>query len=127
MDSLLFDLPAFIETINTLLALYNIKGAQEDRKRREKLAERLAELKGETLDKVAVEAKEGQIRGAKEVAMIEVQAQKVIETCKKLKDLDEKNARIRSESENLLVDVMNDFREAMEEISEPGALPGSSS
>ena len=34
MDSLLFDLPAFIETINTLLALYNIKGAQEDRKRR---------------------------------------------------------------------------------------------
>ncbi len=127
MDSLLFDLPAFIETINTLLALYNIKGAQEDRKRREKLAERLAELKGETLEKIAVEAKEGQIRGAKEVAMVEAQAQKIIETCKKLKDLDERNAQIRSESENLLVDVMNDFREAMEEVTEPGALPGSSS
>jgi len=127
MDSLLFDLPTFIETINTLLALYNIKGAQEDRKRREKLAERLAELKGETLDKVAVEAKEGQIRGAKEAAMIEVQAKKIIETCRKLKDLDEKNAQIRGESENLLVDVMNDFQDAMEEITEPGALPGSSS
>jgi len=126
MDSLLFDLPAFIETINTLLALYNIKGAQADRKRREQLAERLAELKGETLDKVAVEAKEGQIQGAKEAAMIEVQAKKIIETCKKLKDLDEKNAQIRSESENLLVEVMNDFQEGMQEITEPGALPGSS-
>ena len=125
MDSLLFDLPAFIETINTLLALYNIKGAQEDRKRREQLAERLAELKGETLDKVAVEAKEGQVRGAKEVALIEAQANKIIETCKKLKDLDDKNAQIRSESENLLVDVMNDFQESMKEITEPGALPGS--
>jgi hypothetical protein len=126
MDSLLFDLPAFIETINTLLALYNIKGAQEDRKRREKLAERLADLKGETLDKVAVEAKEGQIRGAKEVAFVEVQAKKIIETCKKLKDLDDKNARIRAESETLLVDVMNDFQESMKEITEPGALPGAS-
>jgi uncharacterized protein YaaN involved in tellurite resistance len=126
MDSLLFDLPAFIETINTLLALYNIKGAQEDRKRREQLAERLAELKGETLDKVAVEAKEGQIQSAKEVALIEAQANKIIETCKKLKDLDDKNAQIRSESENLLVDVMNDFQESMKEITEPGALPGSS-
>jgi uncharacterized protein YaaN involved in tellurite resistance len=126
MDSLLFDLPAFIETINTLLALYNIKGAQEDRKRREQLAERLAELKGETLDKVAVEAKEGQVRGAKEVALIEAQANKIIETCKKLKDLDEKNAQIRSESETLLVDVMNDFQESMKEITEPGALPGAS-
>ena len=126
MDSLLFDLPAFIETINTLLALYNIKGAQEDRKRREQLAERLAELKGETLDKVAVEAKEGQIRGAKDVALIEAQANKIIETCKKLKDLDDKNAQIRVESENLLVDVMNDFQESMKEITEPGALPGSS-
>jgi uncharacterized protein YaaN involved in tellurite resistance len=118
MDSLLFDLPAFIETINTLLALYNIKGAQEDRKRREQLAERLA-------DKVAVEAKEGQIRGAKEVALIEAQAKKIIETCKKLKDLDDKNAQIRAESENLLVDVMNDFQESMKEVTEPGALPGS--
>jgi uncharacterized protein YaaN involved in tellurite resistance len=126
MDSLLFDLPAFIEIINTLLALYNIKGAQEDRKRREQLAERLADLKGETLDKVAVEAKEGQVRGAKEVALIEAQAKKIIETCKKLKELDEKNAQIRSESENLLVDVMNDFQESMKEITEPGALPGSS-
>ena len=126
MDSLLFDLPAFIETINTLLALYNIKGAQEDRKRREQLAERLAELKGETLDKVAVEAKEGQVRGAKEVALIEAQAKKIIETCKKLKDLDDKNAQIRAESENLLVDVMNDFQESMKEVTEPGALPGSS-
>ena len=126
MDSLLFDLPAFIETINTLLALYNIKGAQEDRKRREQLAERLADLKGETLDKVAVEAKEGQIRGAKEVALIEAQAKKIIETCKKLKELDDKNAQIRVESENLLVDVMNDFQESMKEITEPGALPGSS-
>lgn len=126
MDSLLFDLPAFIETINTLLALYNIKGAQEDRKRREKLAERLADLKGETLDKVAVEAKEGQIRGAKEVAFVEVQAKKIIETCQKLKDLDDKNARIRAESETLLVDVMNDFQESMKEITEPGALPGAS-
>jgi uncharacterized protein YaaN involved in tellurite resistance len=126
MDSLLFDLPAFIETINTLLALYNIKGAQEDRKRREKLAERLADLKGETLDKVAVEAKEGQVRGAKEVALIEAQAKKIIDTCKKLKDLDEKNAQIRSESETLLVDVMKDFQESMKEITEPGALPGSS-
>jgi uncharacterized protein YaaN involved in tellurite resistance len=126
MDSLLFDLPAFIETINTLLALYNIKGAQEDRKRREQLAERLADLKGETLDKVAVEAKEGQVRGAKEVALIEAQAKKIIETCKKLKELDDKNAQIRAESENLLVDVMNDFQESMQEITEPGALPGSS-
>lgn len=126
MDSLLFDLPAFIETINMLLALYNIKGAQEDRKRREQLAERLAELKGETLDKIAVEAKEGQVRGAKEAALIEGQAKKIIETCKKLKDLDEKNAQIRSESETLLVDVMNDFQESMKEITEPGALPGSS-
>jgi uncharacterized protein YaaN involved in tellurite resistance len=126
MDSLLFDLPAFIETINTLLALYNIKGAQEDRKRREQLAERLAALKGETLDKVAVEAKEGQVRGAKEVALIEAQAKKIIETCKKLKDLDDKNAQIRTESETLLVDVMNDFQESMKEITEPGALPGSS-
>ena len=126
MDSLLFDLPAFIETINMLLALYNLKGAQEDRKRREQLAERLAELKGETLDKVAVEAKEGQVRGAKEAALIEGQAKKIIETCKKLKDLDEKNAQIRSESETLLVDVMNDFQESMKEITEPGALPGSS-
>jgi len=126
MDSLLFDLPAFIETINTLLALYNIKGAQEDRKRREQLAERLADLKGETLDKVAVEAREGQIRGAKEVALIEAQAKKIIETCKKLKELDDKNAQIRAESENLLVDVMNDFQESMKEITEPGALPGSS-
>ncbi|CAB1058383.1 hypothetical protein D1BOALGB6SA_3139 [Olavius sp. associated proteobacterium Delta 1] len=126
MDSLLFDLPAFIETINMLLALYNIKGAQEDRKRREQLAERLAELKGETLDKVAVEAKEGQVRGAKEVSLIEGQAKKIIETCKKLKDLDDKNAQIRSESETLLVDVMNDFQESMKEITEPGALPGSS-
>ena len=58
---------------------------------------------------------------------IETQAQKIIETCRKLKDLDEKNAQIRSESENLLVDVMDDFQEAMEEITEPGALPGSSS
>ena len=114
------------ESINTLLALYNIKGAQADRKRREQLAERLAELKGETLDKVAVEAKEGQIQGAKEIAMIEVQAQKVIETCKKLKGLDDKNARIRSESENLLVDVMNSFQEGMKEVTEPGAHPGSS-
>lgn len=126
MDSLLFDLPAFIETINTLLALHNIKGAQEDRKRREQLAERLAELKGETLDKVAVEAKEGQVQGAKEVAMVEAQAKKIIETCKKLKDLDDKNAQIRADSENLLVDVMNDFQESMKEITEPGALPGSS-
>ncbi len=126
MDSLLFDLPAFIEIINTLLALYNIKGAQEDKKRREQLAERLADLKGETLDKVAVEAKEGQMRGAKEVALIEAQAKKIIETCKKLKDLDEKNAQIRSESETLLVDVMKDFQEGMKEITEPGALPGSS-
>ncbi|MCP4628241.1 MAG: hypothetical protein GY850_32700 [bacterium] len=126
MDSLLFDLPTFIETINMLLALYNLKGAQEDRKRREQLAERLAELKGETLDKIAVEAKEGQVRGAKEAALIEGQAKKIIETCKKLKDLDEKNARIRSESETLLVDVMNDFQESMKEITEPGALPGSS-
>ena len=126
MDSLLFDLPAFIETINMLLALYNLKGAQEDRKRREQLAERLAELKGETLDKIAVEAKEGQVRGAKEAALIEGQAKKIIETCKKLKDLDEKNAQIRSESETLLVDVMNDFQESMKEITEPGALPGSS-
>jgi uncharacterized protein YaaN involved in tellurite resistance len=126
MDSLLFDLPAFIETINTLLALYNIKGAQEDRKRREQLAERLADLKGETLDKVAVEAREGQIQGAKEVALIEAQAKKIIETCKKLKKLDDKNAQIRAESENLLVDVMNDFQESMKEITEPGALPGSS-
>jgi hypothetical protein len=126
MDSLLFDLPAFIETINMLLALYNIKGAQEDRKRREQLAERLAKLKGETLDKVAVEAKEGQVQGAKEAALIEDQAKKIIETCKKLKDLDEKNAQIRSESETLLVDVMNDFQENMKEITEPGALPGSS-
>ena len=125
MDSLLFDLPAFIETINTLLALYNIKGAQEDRKRREQLAERLAELKGETLDKVAVEVKEGQIQGAKEVALIEAQAKKIIETCKKLKDLDDKNAQIRAESENLLVDVMNDFQESMKEVTEPSALPGS--
>jgi uncharacterized protein YaaN involved in tellurite resistance len=126
MDSLLFDLPAFIETINTLLALYNIKGAQEDRKRREQLAERLADLKGETLDKVAVEAKEGQLRGAKEVALIEAQAKKIIETCKKLKELDDKNGQIRVESETLLVDVMNDFQESMKEITEPGALPGSS-
>ena len=126
MDSLLFDLPTFIETINMLLALYNLKGAQEDRKRREQLAERLAELKGETLDKIAVEAKEGQVRGAKEAALIEGQAKKIIETCKKLKDLDEKNAQIRSESETLLVDVMNDFQESMKEITEPGALPGSS-
>ena len=126
MDSLLFDLPTFIETINMLLALYNLKGAQEDRKRREQLAERLAELKGETLDKIAVEAKEGQVRGAKEAALIEGQAKKIIETCKKLKDLDEKNAQIRSESETLLVDVMNDFQENMKEITEPGALPGSS-
>jgi len=126
MDSLLFDLPAFIEIINTLLALYNIKGAQEDRKRREQLAERLAELKGETLDKVAVEAKEGQARGAKEVVLIEAQAKKIIETCKKLKDLDDKNARIRTESETLLVDVMNNFQESMKEITEPSALPGSS-
>ena len=126
MDSLLFDLPAFIETINMLLALYNLKGAQEDRKRREQLAERLAELKGETLDKIAVEAKEGQVQGAKEAALIEGQAKKIIETCKKLKDLDEKNAQIRSESETLLVDVMNDFQESMQEITEPGALPGSS-
>ena len=126
MDSLLFDLPAFIETINTLLALYNIKGAQEDRKRRQQLAERLAELKGETLDKVAVEAKEGQVRGAQEVALIEDQAKKIIETCKRLKDFDEKNAQIRSESETLLVNVMNDFQEGMKEITEPGALPGSS-
>jgi uncharacterized protein YaaN involved in tellurite resistance len=126
MDSLLFDLPTFMETINTLLALYNIKGAQADRKRREQLAQRLAELKGETLDKVAVEAKEGQIQGAKEIAMIEVQAQKVIETCKKLKDLDDKNARIRSESETLLVDVMNGFQEGMKEVTGPGAHPGSS-
>jgi uncharacterized protein YaaN involved in tellurite resistance len=126
MDSLLFDLPTFIETINMLLALYNLKGAQEDRKRREQLAERLAELKGETLDKIAVEAKEGQVRGAKEAALIEGQAKKIIETCKKLKDLDEKNAQIRLESETLLVDVMNDFQESMKEITEPGALPGSS-
>lgn len=126
MDSLLFDLPAFIETINTLLALYNIKGAQEDRKRREQLAERLAQLKGETLDKVAVEAKEGQIQGAREAALIEEQARKIIETCKKLKELDDKNARIRVESETLLVDVMNDFQESMKELTEPGALPGSS-
>ena len=73
-----------------------------------------------------MEAKEGQIRGAKEVAMIEGQARKIIETCKKLKDLDEKNVRIRTESENLLVDVMNDFQESMKEITEPGALSGSS-
>jgi hypothetical protein len=73
-----------------------------------------------------VEAKEGQVRGAKEVALIEAQAKKIIETCKKLKELDEKNAQIRSESENLLVDVMNDFQESMKEITEPGALPGSS-
>jgi uncharacterized protein YaaN involved in tellurite resistance len=126
MDSLLFDLPSFIETINTLLALYNIKGAQEDRKRREQLAERLAELKGETLDKVAVEAKEGQVQGAKEAMMIEAQAKKIIETCKKLKDLDDKNAQIRVESETLLVDVMNGFQESMKEITKPGALPGSS-
>jgi len=125
MDSLLFDLPAFIETINTLLALYNIKGAQEDRKRREQLAERLADLKGETLDKVAVEAKEGQVRGAREAEIIEAQAKRIIETCKKLKDLDDKNARIRAESETLLVDVMNDFQESMKEITEPSALPGS--
>jgi len=126
MDSLLFDLPAFIETINTLLALYNIKGAQADRKRREQLAERLADLKGETLDKVAMEAKEGQVRGSKEVAMIEAQAKKIIETCKKLKDFDDKNARIRAESENLLVEVMNGFQEGLKEITEPDALPGSS-
>ncbi len=90
------------------------------------MAERLAELKGETLDKVAVEAKEGQIQGAKEVALIEAQANKIIETCKKLKDLDDKSAQIRAESENLMVDVMNDFQESMKEITEPGALPGSS-
>ena len=126
MDSLLFDLPAFIETINTLLALYNIKGAQEDRKRREELAERLAELKGETLDTVAVEAKEGQIRGAQEAVMIEAQAKKIIETCRKLKDLDDKNAQIRVESETLLANVMTDFQESMKEITEPGGLPGSS-
>ena len=72
-----------------------------------------------------MEAKEGQVQGAKEVALIEGQAKKIIETCKKLKDLDEKNAQIRSESETLLVNVMNDFQEGMKEITEPGALPGS--
>ena len=122
MDSLMFDLPAFIETINTLLALYNIKGAQEDRERRERLRDRLAELEGNVLDEVATRAKEGQIRGAKEVKMVEAAANKIISTCKKLKELDDKNAEIRRESETLLVNVMDDFRESMEEISEPAPL-----
>ena len=58
--------------------------------------------------------------------MIETQAKKIIETCRKLKDLDDKNAQIRVESETLLANVMSDFQESMKEITEPEALPGTS-
>ena len=117
MDSLLFDLPQFAETVNTLLALYNIKGAQEDRKRREELVGRLNELEGNLLDEVAVTAKEGQIRGAEEARMVEEAANKIMDTCRKLKELDQQNAQIRAESEDLLVRVQEDFREGMREIT----------
>lgn len=117
MDSLLFDLPQFAETINTLLALYNIKGAQEDRKRREDMVARLNELEGNLLDEVAVTAKEGQIRGAAEAKMVEEAANKIMETCKKLKDLDQEHAKIRTESEDLLVRVQEDFKEGMKDIT----------
>ena len=65
-------------------------------------------------------------RQKSEIEEKQTQANKIIETCKKLKELDDKNAQVRAESETLLVDVMNDFQESMKEIMEPGALPGSS-
>lgn len=125
MDSILFDLPALLETINMLLSLFDIKGAQEGRKKREDLSRRLQDLSGDLLDEVATTAKKDQARGAQEVAMIEQQANQLLGTLKKMKEIDTQNAQVRADAENLLVDVMGTFRKDMTEITAPETIANS--
>jgi uncharacterized protein YaaN involved in tellurite resistance len=123
MESLLFDLPAFMESLLILLSLFNLEKAQNNRRDREKLRERLEALEGDFLDRVATTAKADQARGAKEVKMVEASANKILETVKKMKELDDQNATLRRDSENLLVDVIQGFQESMKEVNKPEALP----
>lgn len=123
MDSILFDLPSLLETINLLLSLFDIKDAQETCRKREGVNKRLQELEGNLLDEVATAAKEDQARGAKEVAMIEAQTTKLLGTLKRMKEIDEKNSQIRVEAENLLVDVMGSFKKGMVEVTAPDVMP----
>jgi len=122
MDSLLYDLPSLVETINMLISLYKIKGAQENREKREAMQQRLQELEGTMLDEVATKAKEGQAKGIKEVEMIQAMADQVLSTCSKMKDMDEQQAQMRVQAESTLVDVMENFKDKMEEITEPGEI-----
>ena len=122
IESLLFDLPAFVETVVMLLALFNLEKAQASRRDRENLRERLEQLEGETLDKVAVAAKEDQARGVREVQLLEAASKKIISTVNKLKEIDQKNTEARRQAETLLVEVITGFRDTMVEASRPDEL-----
>lgn len=122
METVLFDLPQLVKTINNLLALFNMKGAEENRERRQQLREQLQQVEGDLIDETALRAREGCRYGEKEVLMLEQSVNKLMETCKKIKGIDLEDEQGRKASETLLIQVMENFKSGMQEINAPAPI-----
>jgi uncharacterized protein YaaN involved in tellurite resistance len=122
MNALLFALPKFLESMHLIVSLMDLKKAQEDEDALYEMNAQLEELEGNLLGEIAVKAKESQNRGARQVVLVEAAANKLLETCKSIQELDETQAEERKEDEGFLVQIQSSFKNTLADVNAKGVL-----
>ncbi|MBD3266844.1 hypothetical protein GF373_09255 [bacterium] len=116
VDSLLFDMPNLKQAVIRVAALYNIIHARKENEQRRQASRKIAGVGADLLDEAYTAAKQSQGNSLEDVLSLEDAANKLIDTIRKGKQIEQENKAKRREASEKLVEVKTRVTQALKEI-----------